>query len=42
MGGDDDSKNILTLQLQVTQTISRINKCTPFRQIFKDYSSKHP
>ena len=36
-----DSKNIFTLQLKVTQTISAVNKCTPCRQIFKHSNTQH-
>jgi len=37
----DDSKHILTLQLNVIQTFSDVNKCTSCRQIFKHSNTQH-
>ena len=39
--GDDDSKNIFTLQLKVNQTFSGVNKCTSCRQTFKHSNTQH-
>ena len=36
-----DSKIIFTLQLQVNQTFSVVNKCTSCRQIFKHSNTQH-
>ena len=40
-GGNDDSKNIHTLQLKVIQTFSAINKCKCCRQIFRNTNIQH-
>ena len=40
-GGDDDSRNIFTMQLMAIHTFSAVNKCTSCREILEDSNTHH-
>jgi hypothetical protein len=40
-GGDDESKNIFTMQFPFIQTFSGVKKCTSCRQTFKHSTTQH-